>query len=115
MSDLNVRVQRDRPVCPYCKAAVEGGDVWLCPACFAQHHAECHHEHVACATCGHGRPAAAAAATASPPAEHAGLLAAVDDPTSNAVTTIGLLLISGVFALVLGAMLLAVVTLARGG
>jgi hypothetical protein len=30
-----------------------GGDVWLCPGCYAPHHAECQDEHAGCAACAH--------------------------------------------------------------
>jgi hypothetical protein len=52
VSDTRVRVdRRPDPVCPYCKAAVVAGHVWLCPDCGAAHHAACRDEHGACASC----------------------------------------------------------------
>lgn len=47
-----IQVGRSRPSCPFCKGEVAGGHVWVCPACEAPHHADCHAEHRACATCG---------------------------------------------------------------
>lgn len=55
MSDVRVQLERSRPTCPFCRAAVEGGEVWLCPACYAPHHAACQLEHPGCAACAHTR------------------------------------------------------------
>lgn len=51
MSDVRVHVDRARPTCPFCKDEVAGGHVWVCPGCEASHHAACHDEHGACASC----------------------------------------------------------------
>lgn len=58
-----IQVERSRPTCPFCKGDVGGGHVWVCPACEAAHHADCHAEHRACATCG---PSASEAAGPPP-------------------------------------------------
>lgn len=57
--DLKVRVDRARPVCPYCKDEVVGGHVWLCPGCEAPHHSECQRELARCGACGQTDPSAA--------------------------------------------------------
>lgn len=52
MSEVRVHLERSRPVCPFCKGELGGGLVWVCPDCGAAHHADCHQELRACATCG---------------------------------------------------------------
>ena len=55
MSELQVEVQRRRPVCPYCHDEVVSGDVWICVQCEGAHHAECRTELGGCGACDAGR------------------------------------------------------------
>lgn len=77
MSDVRVQVDRARPTCPFCRDEVAGGLVWMCPGCDASHHAACHEEHGACASCALTEPreGVSAATKGEAPADDPGGLA----------------------------------------